>query len=230
MLVLFDVDGTLTCTTDCDLKCYAATLEKVFGMPLPSHDWHDYRHVTDSGIICELLEANRGRAATPEEMAHFEEEFATALRAEYEADPRAFAAVPGAVALFEDLVGRGMRVALASGGMRRTALFKLACAGIDGTRVPGAFANDALTREGIARCAIERAGGSLDDDDVVYVGDGLWDVRTSASLGMRFIGITRESCPDRLSSGGATVCLEDYRDPEAFAVALRVATVPRVEE
>lgn len=225
MLVLFDVDGTLTSTTGCDLKCYAAALEEVFGVALPSDDWHDYEHVTDCGVIREVVEPLRGVAVADHEIARFEEVFAGHLRSEYETAPEAFTEVPGAGALFEDLLRRGVRVALASGGMRRTALFKLACAGIDGSVVPGAFANDHVSREGIARCAIARAGGNM-EDDIVYVGDGLWDVQTSAAVGMRFIGITRESCPDRLSSAGATVCLEDYRDPEAFAEALRVARVP----
>lgn len=225
MLVLFDVDGTLTSTTDCDLKCYVTAFQEVFGIPLPSHDWHDYEHVTDCGVMREVVEPLRGAPVTEDEIARFEHIFADHLRAEYESAPHAFTEVPGSAALFEDLLRRNVRIALASGGMRRTALFKLACAGIDGARVPGAFANDHVSREGIARCAIARAGGSL-DDDIVYVGDGLWDVQTSAALGMRFIGITRESCPDRLSSAGATVCLEDYRNPQAFAEALHRAQIP----
>jgi phosphoglycolate phosphatase-like HAD superfamily hydrolase len=225
MLVLFDVDGTLTATTGCDLKCYAAAFEEVFGLPLPSHDWHDYEHVTDSGVIWEVVEARRGAAVPAEEFARFEEVFATALQAEYEADPLAFTEIPGSAALLEDLRKKNVRFAFASGGMRRTALFKLACAGIDGSKVPGAFANDHLSREGIARCAIERAGGNL-QDDIVYVGDGLWDVRTSAAVGMRFIGITHESCRDRLTSAGASVCLSDYSNPDAFAEALKIARVP----
>lgn len=226
MLVLFDIDGTLTGTTGCDIKCFSAAFEQAFGVSLPSTDWTTYRHVTDSGIVGEALEGHRGKPASLEDVQRFEEIFAAGLQAEFETNPSAFAEVPGAKALLEALRARSVRVALASGGMRRTALYKLQCAGMDGASLPGAFANDHVTREGIARRAIERAGGS--NGDVVYVGDGLWDVKTSAAVGMRFIGITRESCPDRLTRAGATVCIEDFRDPSTFEEALRRAEVPKL--
>ena len=109
--------------------------------------------------------------------------------------------------------------------MRRTAHYKLSRIGIDGAAVPGAFANDALSREGIAQRAMAAAGGGF--RDIVYVGDGRWDATTSAALGMRFIGITHEASEERLREAGAEVLLPDYRDPEAFFEALTRATVPK---
>jgi len=62
--------------------------------------------------------------------------------------------------------------------------------------------------------------------DVVYVGDGLWDVKTSAALAMRFIGVAHESSPEHLRDAGASVCIGSYLDRAGFEAALRVATVP----
>lgn len=225
MLVLFDVDGTLTSTTGCDLKCFKEAMEHVFGVPLPSDDWDDYEHVTDTGIISEVIASAEGREVSREEFERFESSFKESLHREYTTNPGAFGEIRGAGAVLRHLLRQGVAVALASGGMRKTAHFKLSCAGIDGEAYQGAFANDALTREGIALCAMERSGASR--TDVVYVGDGLWDVRTSRALGMRFVGITSESSERRLREAGATVCLHDYSDLAQVMNAFETADVPR---
>ncbi|MCP4644403.1 MAG: HAD family hydrolase [bacterium] len=228
-LVVFDIDGTLTATCDCDADCYAAAFADVFGIPLPTTDWHVYEHVTDTGVMEEVLMKHRGTSPSPEEIDLFERTFEAKLRAEYAANPGAFGEVPGAKALLDDLAQReGFQVALATGGMRRSAQYKLSVAGIDAQRLPGGYANDSISREGIARHAIAAASNGNGADDVVYVGDGAWDARTSAALGMRFVGITHESCPDLLRATGGTVFIPDYADLEAFYDAVRAASVPVV--
>lgn len=226
-LVLFDVDGTLTATGDSDMKCYAATFEKVFGTPLPSIDWHSYTHVTDSGVLGEVLEQMRGSFVTTYELEQFEEAFVRELEAEYSANPASFTEVPGARALLEMIASRDeFCAALATGCMKGSALFKLSKIGVDGTSMPGSFANDAFSREEIVEGAIKRA--NTDTGHIVYVGDSPWDVRTAAALKLGFVGITKESSPQELKAAGATVCLEDYSDPDAFLNALCGAPVPEV--
>ncbi len=224
-LILFDIDGTLTATGDADLQCYASAFQKVFGAPLPHADWNAYKHVTDSGVIGEALEQIRGSFVTEEELTGFEEVFLAEVEAAYAADPSAFVEVPGAKAVLDVIEQTdGLAAGLATGGMRATALFKLAKIGVDGTRLPAGFANDSIYREEIARRAIALADGV--PGDVVYVGDGTWDVRTARAVGMRFIGITEESCPERLRKAGASVCLKDYSDPAAFFEAVSAAEIP----
>lgn len=224
-LVLFDIDGTLTATSVSDAICYARAFEQVFGIPLPTTDWHEYTHCTDFAIMDEVLEEKRGTPASDEERAAFEDAFVVELEARFQEHPDEFAEVPGAKAILEALEAReDIRCALATGGMRKSALLKLDKAGIAGERMPAGFANDSVTREGIARQAIAEA--NHETPDVVYVGDGLWDVKTSAALGMRFVGITAQSCQDRLRNAGATRVLEDYSDQDAFWEALEAARVP----
>ena len=66
--------------------------------------------------------------------------------------------------------------------------------------------------------------------DIVYVGDGPWDARTSTAMGMRFIGITGDAPSDRLVAHGASVCLNDYQDQDAFFDAVRDAAVPHGQQ
>lgn len=229
-LILFDIDGTLTATNAVDAKCYAAAFARIFGAPLPSTDWGAYAHSTDCGIIHEVLERRRGRPAGVEEIAAFEQAFVEELEAEYAANPRAFDEIPGARRILEAIAARpDMRAAIATGGMRASACYKLSKIGVNPAALPAAFANDGLARETIVRCAIARADGAA--NDLVYVGDGPWDVRTSATMGMRFIGIVGDASPDpdpnRLYGQGAAVCLESFTDQDAFFKAVCRATVPQ---
>jgi len=237
-LVLFDVDGTLTATNKVDAECYAAAFGRVFGFALPTTDWAAYAHVTDSGIIHETLEHAWGRPASADELAAFESAFVEALQEAHARCPDGFREIPGAAAILESIGARSdMAAGIASGGMRGSAYFKLACAGIRADALPGGFANDAVTRHGIVRCAITRcaagrpAGGSgvpAAFHDIVYVGDGPWDVRTSADLGMRFVGVTGDGQRARLHALGVAVCVEDYRNADAFFAALEAASSPRL--
>lgn len=224
-LILFDVDGTLTATGDSDMRCYSAAYTKTFGYTMPSHDWHDYVHVTDSGVLGELLERERGSFVTDEEMARFETALVAELEAEYAAAPEGFAEVPGARRLVEAVAADDrFAFSLATGCFRGSALFKLAKIGLDASGFAGGFANDSFSREDIARTGIARA--AVETDDIVYIGDGVWDARTSAALGMRYVGVTHEADEERLRSEGATVCVRDYHDLDAFFEAVRVATIP----
>ncbi|MBX7257391.1 MAG: HAD family hydrolase [Candidatus Hydrogenedentes bacterium] len=224
-LILFDIDGTLTATSDADKDCYDRAFLRAFGVPLPTTDWHAYKHVTDTGIIHEVVEPAWGRPVAISEIEAFESAFLDELMMAFETNPGGFTEVPGACALLSALQKmENVAIALATGGMRKTALFKLSKIGIDGEQLAGGFANDAISRADIARIAAQRTG--VQASDIVYVGDGMWDLLTSRELGMRYVGITRESNADRLREAGATALLEDYSDPAAFYAALETAKVP----
>ncbi len=226
-LVLFDVDGTLTATSRVDNRCFARAFERTFRRPIPTTDWNAYKHVSDVGILKELLEDDPSVRLSEGDIAAFERVYKRELETAFILEPAAFRSVPGARGMLRHVAESVDTVAaLATGGMRQTALFKLSRIGIEGASMIGAFANDAVSRTDIARMAIERSGVS--PDDIVYVGDGLWDLRTAAEMGIRFIGIAYESSPEHLSSAGATIILSDYENARAVSEALETATVPPV--
>ena len=231
-LILFDIDGTLTATSGVDEKCYAAAFEKTFGLLLPTTDWSVYEHCTDFAIAREVVVSSRGAPPSAEECEAFERAFVVELEKEYAVNPGGFNEVPGAKAILEAIDARSdMRAAIATGGMRSSACYKLSRIGVDAASMPAGFANDAESREDIARCAASRADGHRQGGDraldLVYVGDGPWDVKTSAAMNMRFIGIAGGASADRLRALGATVFLEDYSDQEAFWQAVRSASAPK---
>ncbi len=224
-LIIFDIDGTLCATADSDAVCYANAFQRIFGAPLPSQDWHEYQHVTDRGILGEALEWIRGKKPTPEEQALFEDTFMEEMETAFKKAPDEFKEIPGALAMFHDLSNReDVTLSLATGCLRRSALFKLDKIGLDARDIPGGFACDAISRIDIVKKSLEEAGTHITDQ--VYVGDGVWDVRTCAALGIRFVGITAQSNPDKLKAHGAGVCLENYTDLQCFYDALDSAPVP----
>ena len=119
---------------------------------------------------------------------------------------------------------------IATGGWRRAATAKLTAAGIDAAALPMACANDALSREEIvttARRRAEDAHGIEAFERVVYVGDGVWDVRTCAALEMPLVGMAvTVEVRERLIGLGVSHVLDDYRDVAAALVALETAEVP----
>ncbi len=227
ILVMFDVDGTLTESFNLDSSTYLDALREVFGFHDVSDDWATYQHVTDTGILAEVFETRLGRSPTLEEINAMRTCFAALLTTRIN-EAGGIRPVAGAAELLARLSGLPdeYAVAYASGGWGTTARLKLRSAGLPVESVPGAFSDDDVSREGICRTAHRRAeeryGRIL--PTTVYVGDGAWDVRTSRQLGYGFIGIGREVGAARLRVEGATGVFTDFRDTDAFFAAVgRVA-------
>jgi hypothetical protein len=76
VLVVFDIDGTLTLSNAIDGEVRTETFARVFGRALPSTDWAEYAAVSDQGIAMEALDRlglDSGRVST------FRKEFVAAL-------------------------------------------------------------------------------------------------------------------------------------------------------
>ncbi len=217
MLVLFDVDGTLTATTVVDAEVYAREFNVVFGVALPTTDWGEYRSPTDRGIA---EEAVRRLRLDPGCIPEFERRFVAELSREL--GRRGAQPVAGAAGILDRLEMAGHAAALATGAWEQSARVKLSAAGIRlGQRVL-VGSDFHPSREEIVREAWRRSGAMR---PAVYVGDGPWDVRAARALGLPFVGV---------DSGGTGMlrgaCVQqvvpDYQDLAAFISALQEATVP----
>lgn len=223
-LILFDIDGTLTATSAADNGCFERAFERVFGFSLPTTDWSCYEHATDVAIIQEAAR-HRGELVAQADIERFEEAYLAELATAFARNPAAFAEVPGAAAILQAIAAsQEFRAGLATGGMQRTATFKLSRIGVNTKDLPGAFANDARSRADIVRRAVGRANG--EHARVVCVGDEVWDVRTAAELRVPFVGIDCESDRSRLLAAGARTFLHNYLDAEDFFDAVRRAEIP----
>jgi phosphoglycolate phosphatase-like HAD superfamily hydrolase len=228
-IAVFDIDGTLTESTSVDDACFERAAREVLGLQSISLDWSTYPHSTDDAIAAHLIAAARGRPATRAELDAFAERFLGIL--DEEIARRGVRPVPGAERVFALARGAGWTPAIATGCWRGSALRKLRAAGLDGGDTGAAFADDAWPREAIIARAVARAAAMqgatvAPPGAVVYVGDGVWDVRACRRSGYRFVGIAQGQRAAALRQEGAGTVLAHYSDDGAFLEALERAGVP----
>lgn len=225
-LAVFDVDGTLCRTNSVDADCVTRAFAETLRIPVPSSDWSVYRESTDSGILAELCQIHLKRDPTIEEKAGCPRRFLELLDEVYTADPGRFQAVPGAAEMINSIrKDPAWRPAIATGGFRMTALFKLRAAGINVRGIPLATADDSESRNAIVETALSRARADYDVPEfakIVYVGDGIWDLRTAREMGLGFLGVTGDFHAASPGYEGERT-IRDFADYGSFLKALSAA-------
>jgi phosphoglycolate phosphatase-like HAD superfamily hydrolase len=188
--IIFDIDGTLTDTTEVDDLCYTKAIEDTFGFYNFETNYGHYANTTDSGIIDQLFRERLGRSYTAEEQQQFITHFCKLLEQAHKKE--CIREIKKAGKVLDVLCQQEhVSVGLATGGWRESALFKLRCAGINIDRCTAAsFAQDAMARHEIINHTIRKMNEKhTAPDSVVYVGDGNWDYLATKQLGIQFIGI-----------------------------------------
>jgi phosphoglycolate phosphatase-like HAD superfamily hydrolase len=216
VLVLFEVDGTLTRTNALDAELFARAFVETFGAALPTQDWTAYRNVTDLGVAEEGALRALGRRPTAAELGAMRDRFVSMLRVALQAEGASLE-VPGASSILTMLREEGRRVAFATGCWEASARVKLGSAGIDVAGIPLASCDEAPERESILAMAIDLAGGAI-----VYVGDGPWDVAAARRAGVGFVGVDPDGAA-LLGRAGAFDVVRDFEDGHAFLAALASA-------
>jgi phosphoglycolate phosphatase-like HAD superfamily hydrolase len=218
MLVLFDVDGTLTRTAGLDAQLFARAFEDTFGAPLPTTDWTEYPAVSDQGIAEEAALRVLARRADPTEIGEMRDRFLVML-VETLGRWSSPLQVPGAAAIVTALREEGRAVAIATGCWEASARAKLAAARIDATGLPLVGSDHEPEREKILASAIEMAGAAIGRDAIVYVGDSPWDVTAARRLGIGFVGVDADKS-GLLARTGAFDVLRDFDDGKSVLTAL----------
>ncbi len=227
-LASFDIDGTLTQTSDVDNECFLTATSSALGVSEEVVDWTEAPHVTDSGILAWLFERHHGRAPTADEVLLAKVELVRLLELRLADDRTRFSPIAGAPEVFEMLIASGWALAMATGCWGASAKLKLGAAKIPAGRIPLICSDEAPMRVTLLERAIAEAtaGSPAALERVVSVGDGLWDVRAAISVGIPFVGIGTGVQADRLKAAGATDVLPDLTDHAALRWALEHAGVP----
>ncbi len=216
-LVLFDVDGTLCDTCEVDEECFLRAVGEALALPLQGEDWTSAPHVTDAGILAWMWRRHRGGEPTEAEVGRVIARFVNLLHEAHQARPGRFAAMSGAARAVATLPHRGFDVAAATGGWRQPALMKLRAAHLP-SRILLASSTESQDRAEVFHLAAERAHAEA--ENVVLVGDGVWDLRVSQELGWAFVGVASGARAGQLANAGAHVVVPDFRDLRAFETAI----------
>jgi phosphoglycolate phosphatase-like HAD superfamily hydrolase len=229
-LVIFDIDGTLTQTSQVDSICFARALAETHQLNVDESDWADCPHVSDTGVVHHIFQQRFGRAPHSQDEDLIRSRLVSLLEEHREIDRTYFAEVPGAREMLKLLKQkRDWHKAIATGCWRRSAEMKLGAASIEYEGLPGGFAEDGIAREMIVSAAISRSSSLYQRqafDRIVSIGDGVWDVQTASALDLAFIGIASGARAAALTHAGAKHVIPDFEDTDRFFALLEVAEVP----
>jgi|SRR5882672_7685580 len=185
---IFDVDGTLLDSNGADGELYIAAVQSVLGGVRIRSNWGEYEHVTDSGILTEILLDN-GISGDHHIVAAIKSTFIESLRRHIDTYGP-FSEIPGARNFLSGLCGATDRAcAYATGCWSASALMKLESAGFPIQGVPISSADDSHERRAIMENALRQLGRC---ETVTYYGDGIWDREAALSLGWSFVPVGTE--------------------------------------
>jgi phosphoglycolate phosphatase-like HAD superfamily hydrolase len=204
--VIFDIDGTLIESMAFDTALYIKAVNNILGSLVIHPDWNHYRHVTDTGILSEILKDNgredslSNRNAVREEFGKLMERYLSLNHVE---------ALPGAIDLVRKMkTDSGFVLGIATGGWGHTARQKLLAAGFDIDGIPMKSSDDSSERIEIMRQCLSTMGNG--HQRIWYVGDREWDIEATRRLGWNFIGI------GPLIKGKCEKWVKDFGDDKEF--------------
>ncbi|WP_411709949.1 HAD family hydrolase [Arthrobacter sp. B10-11] len=216
--VLFDVDGTLIDS------CYLHTIAwwqafREAGMDIPMAAIHRSVGMGGTELLDHLLPAGRDKSGDATIKSSHGAVFATfwpALRP-----------LDGARDLLAQCYESGFAVALASSARKQDLEVLRSTLRADAFIHAATSANDAKAGKpapDILQAALDAVG--LRPEDVVYVGDAVWDVYAAGGLGIPTIGLTcgGTSAAELLAAGA----VETYGNPRELLANLRDSAIGRL--
>lgn len=184
--IIFDIDGTLVESMAVDSKLYLGAIRQVLGPVDVRSDLREYEHVTDTGILLQVLDDNGLSSRT--DLASSVQRVFLAMLAEHVEKAGAFPIIDGAMDFFAATKeAADTRIAIATGCWRESALLKLNSAGFDIDGVPLATSDETPSRIEIMRSALASAGDDV--ESITYFGDAEWDQKACDALGWRFVAV-----------------------------------------
>lgn len=227
-LVIFDIDGTLIDSNEVDGICFVRSIQEEFQVENINDNWESYQEATDRGIFEEIFQASFSRKPSRDEQIKHIERFVALLGDYHAKEPSMFQEIRGATDILERLkYHAGWEVAIATGGWRESALFKLHAVPIDIKGIPMMTSSDSKYRDEILRKCIEYAKSVYGVDKferIVSVGDAIWDIKTAYTLGIGFMGINSS----RFSRCRECLALTDFTDQDTFMNYLEKAGIPDI--
>ncbi len=184
--IIFDVDETLVESMAIDCKLYESSINFILGPVEFRASFNDYDHVTDQGIIAQLIDDN-ALSVESNVIDSIRRHFVDSVN-DHISTVGPFTAIHGATAMIDRLNrSADMCVAIATGGWRDSAFAKLESSGFELNGIPVATCDDSPSRTEIMRIALSRLGQSF--DSVTYFGDAEWDRRACRDLGWNFVAV-----------------------------------------
>ena len=203
---IFDIDGTLVESFGFDDACYISAIREVLGEVHIHDDWSQYKNVTDTGSLRQIMEENK--IQEKEQIKEVRTRFGELIR-QYLQNGGTCLPKQGAIHLIDKLITADCyTVGFATGGWRHTAKMKLLHAGFNLGNTVLTSSDDGDERVVIMKKCLLQLGHCF--QRVVYIGDAEWDMRATEELGWHFIGVGT-----RLK-GKCEFWVEDFSNHDSF--------------
>lgn len=184
--IIFDVDGTLIQSMAVDCELYVSSIKTVLGPVEFRPSFDDYDNVTDQGIIAQLIDDNA--LSVDANSIDLIQTLIVQSMNDHINKVGPFAEIHGATKMIDQLSrSTEIRVAVATGGWRDSALVKLESSGFKLNGIPVATSDDSPSRTEIMRIALSKLGQRF--NSVTYFGDAEWDRRACLCLGWDFVAV-----------------------------------------
>jgi phosphoglycolate phosphatase-like HAD superfamily hydrolase len=185
-LVMFDIDGTLVESFGFDAVCFKDAILDVLNTKIDD-DWDKYDHVTDSGILNQIIDEINNSGDRELVIASVKNRFIERV-SDY-LEQNSISPIQGASEFLSHLMARqNVKLAMATGGWLEPAQIKLKAAGFNICEIPIASSSDHFSRVEIMKIAESRCG-VFQYESKTYFGDGPWDLKASEALGYNFIAV-----------------------------------------
>ena len=222
ILVIFDIDGTLTNTKVADDLCFIDSVRECWNIDLGEVDWTTYVNVTDAGLATDIYKNKFNKVISEKKYNQLKNLFTKKIISCGHENPDLFLEVKGAKSFIKELQYQEIKIAIATGGWKATAAYKLEKIGIELKKFPHATSDDHHERKMILGLSIEKTRElyQINFDQICYIGDGIWDYQASSELGIDFIGI------DNLKTGklkelGVKTIFQDFTNIELLIDKIR---------
>lgn len=217
-LVIFDIDGTLIHSHPKEVDCFESAIQTVLGINNINRDLQSYQHVTDLGILKECVFHALKRYPSKTEIADIEAEYLSQFSTTLIHDP--IQLIEGVQPFIEKLQSMPeIALAIATGSHYLAALLKLSHVNQQLCQVPIATSTDSDVRTTIMQTALVKAKKTYAREDfsqIIYIGDGPWDVSAVKELQWDFIGVASHYSKNQLQEWGAKCVIDNYLAPIDF--------------
>jgi len=208
-LIVFDIDDTLTKSGKQHHSAYISTM-KEFGITKIDQNWAEYKHHTDSYILKENYERNLTDKFSFSFIKNFENRMSEIFLSQEKVSE-----INGANGFIKYLNEKTeYAISFATGSLLKPAFIKLNQAEINYNEKLVVSANKIYEREGIVMEAIARAKEFYNVksfDNIISIGDGIWDLKTAKNLGLHFIGIGMKNYTE-FQAENIKVHIEDWNE------------------
>lgn len=212
-LILFDIDGTILDSVNADDSCFIQTFNELYKIDLSNTDWNDFSNVTDAGLTIEIFAKWLDREPKKEEIENIKAYFKNLL----EDHIQQFTVIEKSLSFIElASMQTDFEVGFATGGWKETAELKCNSIGLDLNNYIFKSSNDHYNRDKIIEFVIKEALEKYnvkEFESITYFGDGLWDFKTTQTLGIDFIGVDVKN-NRKLINLGVEKVIENFTDSE----------------